>query len=230
MTTTKIGKGLACALAALSIGAASAQITKVGSAYQFRMKFVPGRTTTYTIVSNGSMQGQVFSSKQSLTQKILKIVNGVGTLQGSLGDATVVMNGKTMQQPMPPQMKNVSYEMDSRGRPTKGNNQQTAISLPEKPITVGTSWTASTSMPGGAGMPGGMQMSTTYKFVGFEKVNGINTAKILGTLKSSGRMSMTGSGFTWLDPADGSLVKSSIKTTMTMGQNSIPMTILVTRK
>src|ERR1044072_8521061 len=116
-----------------------------------------------------------------------------------------------------------------RARPQGGGGagDQRMVALPKEAIPVGKSWTATQVSPA---MGQSMTVQATYTFVGVERSGRYNAAKLKVSLKSTGQMAMTGSGYSWIDMSDGSLLKSSMNTTMKFGANTIPVKATVTRK
>lgn len=207
---------------------ASAQITASGGGYLFRMKFKPGTTISYSMVAGGNAQGQAFSMNTPMTTKVKSFSGGIGTLDYKIGPIKMMVNGKSMG---PGQTQNLTLKMDSRGNVvggTGGNSPGGTIGLPAKPIKVGGTWSATTKTNTGMGMP--MDVAATYRFIGFEKLGGINAAKIGISMKGKGSASVTGGGTMWLSVADGSMIKTMTSMKVSMGQQTMPMTMSITRK
>jgi hypothetical protein len=225
MIKLNFGRLVASGLTAVLFGVAGAQVTKQGNGYLFRMKFSPGKTTRYHMLSSGNMQGQKFTTTMVSTQKVLSAKGGIAKIEMKMSDVKVVVNGKPMSQKMPQGMQSMTVQMDSMGNAagSSAGMQQTSISLPKSPVAIGSSWKSSATIP----MQGqSMTVNATYKFLGIENIGRVRAAKVATTLSGTGQMAMTGAGTNWIDMSDGSLLKSSIMVTV-MG---IPVTVSVIRK
>lgn len=230
MNRFSVGKWTLTGLLLLVVGSASAQVSKHGNAYLFRMKYTKGQTFKYVMKMTGQMNAQAFAMTMPMTEKVTAVSPaGVATMTMAMGDMAMTVNGKAMNQKMPANMQKVTVEIDSTGHAKGGVGQQnTSVALPEKPIPVGGTWTAKTNAPTGMGQP--MEVAATYTLTGFEKVGGFNTAKISVTMSGTGAMTISGKGFLWLNMADGSMVKNTTKMSMTMGAMAMPMDMSITRK
>lgn len=223
-------KSLGALGAVLLFAACPAQVTKHGNAYLFRMKYSPGKKVTFKVVSSGSIQGQSFQSNMSISQTVKKVSKGVATITANLSDLKITVGGRTMTQPIPANLKNVTLDMDAQGH-VKGNSaatqQQTSIAYPDKPVAIGSSWKSITTVP----RPGGqtMKVNATYKFLGLANVNGQAAAKIQMTLDGSGQTAMSGYGISYIALSDGWMLKSNTNMTVSMGSMKMPMTVVLTR-
>lgn len=230
MNRFNVGKWTLTGLLLLAVGSASAQISKQGNAYLFRMKYTKGQTLKFVMKMTGQMNNQAFAMTMPMTEKVTAVSRaGVATMNIAMGDMAMTVNGKPMTQKMPANMQKVTVEIDSKGNTKGGGGQQnTNVALPDKAVPIGGSWTANTTAPTGMGQP--MEVTATYKFTGIERVGGYNTAKIAVTMSGTGAMAVSGKGFLWLNMADGSMVKNSTKMSMTMGAMVMPMDMSITRK
>ncbi|HWA84084.1 MAG TPA: hypothetical protein VG820_11645 [Fimbriimonadaceae bacterium] len=206
---------------------ASAQVTKRGNAYLFRTKYTKGQVITYVMNMKSSARGQAINVTMPMTQKVVSVTkSGVATVSVSMGK--LLMNGKPIGTGTPATAQKMTFEADSEGHVKGGGQQNTTISLPAKPIPVGGTWTATTNAPTGMGQA--MQVTATYKLIGFERKDGFQTAKVSVTMSGSGQMAISGSGTMWLNMADGSMVRDTMKMSMSMGSMQMPMDISITRK
>ena len=195
----------AVATAALS----SAQVTKNGNAYLFRMKYAPGMVLKYSVVSTiggMSQNGQPMKFTLPMLWKVVSVKNGVSTVDTTVGP--VSMGGG---QPMMQASKN-TIKIDSRGQLVgqPGRGQQVTPALPEKPIRVGQSWSA--SAPVDLPMQGDKKITATYTFKGIKVVEGKQMAEL--GVKTGGQA--PGSGTMLLMVKDGSLFRSQLKMDLQM--------------
>ncbi|MCX7799318.1 MAG: DUF6263 family protein [Fimbriimonadales bacterium] len=213
------------ALAAILLAcASSAQITKVGDAYQMRLKFVKGQTMTYAMESTTSAPGQQqpMVLNTTFSMKVSNVRNGVADIKYSVGPMT--MNGRQTGG-----VNTVDMRMDSRGKVLGGNPgaaQQTQMVLPDRPIRIGQTWT-STSNIASMGVP--MQVTNTYKLNRIVRQGGKQLAEVSVQISAKGNISSSGNGTMLLDFADGSLVSATMNQTITIqqqgGQGSQPMKV-----
>ncbi len=205
---------LVLALAAVALsGASLAQITKVGDAYQMRMKFAPGQKLVYSMNSTTSAPGQPqpMNLDTEFTMKVNSVKNGVADITYSVGP--MKMNGKATGG-----VNTVNMKMDSRGKvmgQASGGQQPAQMVLPDKPIRVGQTWT-STSSIATMGVP--MEITNTYKLNRIVQKGGRSLAEISVTISAKGNISSNGTGTMLLDFADGSLVSATMNQTITIRQ------------
>jgi hypothetical protein len=193
------------ALAIAAIG--SAQITKNGSGYLFRMKHTPGSTYKFGVVSTlatgGSGQGMKFSLP--MIWKIVGVSKGIATVDTTVGPITM---GKSQAM----QSSKNRIKLDNRGRIVgqAGAGQQVTPAYPEKAIKVGASWSA--GAPIELPMQGQKKITATYTFKGVRSVGGKPMAEL--NVKTSGQA--VGSGTMLILMSDGSLFQSKIKMDLQM--------------
>jgi hypothetical protein len=203
----KISLFLGLALACI----APAQITKAGNGYLFRAKYTKGAVFKYVVLSTiggfKSANGQAMKVTLPMTWKILNVVNGVATVDTTVGPVTVGSGGQPMMQPTKNQI-----QIDSRGRVVgqAGSGQQVTPALPEKPVRVGQSWSA--AAPIDLPVQGDHKVTATYTFKGLKTVNGKQMVNL--AVKLSGQA--TGQGTMLLLMSDGSLFQSNIKMNLKM--------------
>ena len=229
--TFSVGRGLLCGLAVFAVGTASAQIAKTGGGYTFHAKYTKGQSIGYVMKMSGSAQGQQFSVNMPMTQKVSSVTPaGVATVTMSVGSMSMTVGGKPMNTPVPANLQNVSMKVDSKGHVLEGGNgqQSTNVSLPDKAVPMGGTWTAATTTPTGMGTP--MKVSATYKLVSIEKIGGFNAAKIKVTMSGKGQMEISGAGWLWLNVTDSSMVKYTTTLNMKMGTMVMPMSMSMSRK
>ena len=208
------------------VAIASAQVSKVGSSYLFRQKFVAGGKIKYITVISQSMGAQGgISMMMPFSQRIKSVAKGIASLSVTVGPAA--LNGKSMG-------KSTSYDMkvNALGQVVGGpqGGAQGVTAFPPKPIRFGQTWTATVPAPG---MGGETSTATaTYKFLKMGSLNGKSAAIVSVNLSSTGQFSLSGTGISYLSAADGSLLKNSMSLSatspMTQGQ-PITVKVLVTR-
>lgn len=209
---------LVVATAALS----SAQVTKSGNAYLFRMKYAQGNVLKYSVLSTiggMSQNGQPMKFTLPMIWKVVSVAKGVSTIDTTVGP--VSMGGN---QPMMQATKN-RIQLDNRGRLVgqPGTGQQVTPALPEKPIRVGQSW--SSTAPINLPTQGESKISATYTFKGVKVVEGKPMAEL--AVKTSGQA--VGSGTMLLMMKDGTLFRSQLKMDLQMtSANGAPATYKVT--
>lgn len=203
-----------CALA-LSAGA-TAQVSKQGSAYLFRVKYSKGQKLSYNLAATITMPPGLAAGPQKLTAPIIMVVKevkaGVATIDYQAGP--FLMNGRKTTE-----KQSAILKQDTRGRIVSGDATYTNVSsmaLPEKPIKVGESWKAQTTTSAGGGQP--VKMNATYTFRGIKTVKGKSVAVVGVVMKSAEGIAMAGSGDLTLLVSDGSVVTSSTSLKIEMGK------------
>ncbi len=190
-------------LALVATSIASAQITKSGQAYLFRMKHQVGSTLKYSVVSKidgmGS-GGKGMGMTLPMVWKVVSVKNGVATVDTTVGPVTAA--GSVMMQAT----KN-RIQIDSKGKVigTAGGGQQVTPALPDKPIRIGQSW--SSTSPISLPTSGQAKVTAKYLFKGFKMVDGKQMAELGVT--TSGQAA--GNGTMLLMVSDGSLFRSNLK-------------------
>ncbi|MFZ4509137.1 MAG: DUF6263 family protein [Fimbriimonas sp.] len=209
-------------LGLLLAATASAQITKSGSTYNFKMKFTKGQVIKYSIdVKNqmGGPSGQTMQMAIPMSQTVKSVSGGTATISMTLGP--IQSGGREMMKAQTQEM-----QMDSAGKPVGGGKGMTSnfSSLPSKPVRVGETWTASVDINAGV-MPAKAQ--GTYTFVGVKKVKGVEVAEIAVKLTGQGGPKISGTGTTLLRVADGSIEATNlnIQTSVANPQSKEPMQI-----
>jgi len=201
----------------------SAQISRSGNSYLFRMNYAPGMVLKYDVLSTiggMSQNGQPMKFTLPMVWNVLSVKNGVSTIDTVVGP--ISMGGG--KEPMVQATKN-RIQLDKRGRLVgqPGTGQQVTPALPEKPIRVGQSWSA--SAPINLPMQGEKKISATYTFKGVKTVQGKPVAEL--AVKTSGQAN--GTGTMLLLVKDGSLFRSQLKMDLMMtSANGSPTTYKVT--
>lgn len=218
-TITKFG--LALTLAAVC-SFATAQVSKQGAGYLFRIKWTKGQTAKYTMATTTSGPSSM-KIDMPMSLKVLSVAGGVGEVEYNVGPAT--SNGKPMGA-----AQKVVAKVDPRGKIVGGSAQAQqmngSITLPEGPIKPGGTWTGTQTVPGPAGS---MTINAKYKFVGIKSVSGQSVAQIdVSMTGGGGSMKISGSGSVYLRTSDGSMQSTNLSQQMTIGTgqgNQPPMTI-----
>lgn len=207
---------------------AQAQVTKKGSAYVLRYKWVKGKSYTYALSASTMQQGsqRPIAETFGMTLSVLDAKAGVGTVKYALSGNTRVSDQ--------PQVVNVS----ATGKPAKpGTNADELIRLPEKATAIGGKWSYSNTSNQIYGRAT-VNYTMTLKKVG--AVNGKQVAVIDVVTKVSGNnLSGSGSGQLTLDVADGMIINMSqsmnLQTKMTNSSGktntiSLPIKITISRR
>ena len=214
-------KNLLVAVCFVVAASSSAQITKSGPGYLFRMKHQAGSVFKFGVVSSlagSGANGQPMTFTLPMIWKVVGVKAGVATIDTTVGPVSVGKN------PMVNAVKN-RIQLDTRGKVVGqgGAGQQVTPAFPEKAIKVGQSWQA--SAPVELPMQGEKKIQATYVFKGIKVVNGKQMAELAVT--TGGQASGTGSMF--LLVSDGSLFRSTLKMNLKMvAPDGIPTTYKVT--
>lgn len=218
---------IACSIVAVSPAPSQAQVTKSGSKYKLRMKWVKGSKLNYNLEMS-----QVGSSakpmQMGLAYDVVSVANGIGTVQ------TTVSNPG--QQPQKETIK-----IDDRGRVDGSSNAagfSNILEFPAEAIAVGGSWKTNAKLPGMAG--GQMTGTATNTLKGFRTEGGKSYAYVATELKVSGG-GVTGNGKTdsLIAMADGHLLRTSMALKMSITTKdskgkpvtqSIDLTVKMSRK
>lgn len=219
--------GSACLLTATHAGA---QVTKVGDAYQFRIKYAKGKTTHYQMTTQTTMPGGMpgapnnkpaaMSMTIPMTMTIVSVQGNTAVIKSDIGAMT--MNGRAMSKPQTMQM-----TMDDRGKVVgKATGAGAGMGLenmggglPDKPLKVGESFTTNKTVNQ---MGQNFQMKGVSTFKGIKTIGGKQLAEIATKVSGTGTASMNGTGTSYYNLADGSLNSMNMITDMTItmpGQN-----------
>ena len=214
-------RSLAVLTLALFAALGSAQITKSGSAYLLRMKHTPGATYRYGVASTiggASANGQAMKFSLPMVWKVVGVKNNIATIDTTVGP---IKMGKDVVG----QATKNRIQLNSRGQLVgkAGSGQQVTPSLPDKPIKIGQSWSASApiDLPG----QGAKKISAQYTLKGFKTVSGKQVAEL--AIKTTGQAAGTGSMLLLM--SDGSLFRSNMNLNLSVtGPNGAAMTYKVT--
>lgn len=214
-----------------TLGAAPAlpaQVAAAGEGYSFRVKYVEGQTATYAatteVTMTGGPGGLPPQPKIELTmkQEVLSVKDGIATVKiattggpaGTDQEQTIQIDerGKTVGQP--------------EGASPTGSPAGLPTGYPDRPVKVGETWSAETDVPN---MPGGGKMKVDTTFVGLKEVDGKTVAQLDLKMLLTGQATLEGTGTVLLDPADGQMISTSIRNTMTLAMpgSGEPMTVTI---
>ena len=228
MKREKLARGVFGGVALSIVAIAGAQISKQEHGYLFRMKFTKGESIHYLSLTDASGLGTPMKVSMTLDMKVLDVENGVGNVRWDLGQTLV--NGKpfNLGQQMP---KQATVKTDPRGQVQGGGIEPNtgSIVFPANRVPIGGTWSGSTEAPAGLGA-GTMSLAANYKFVGIQAFSSFQVAKVIITLKASGKASMSGSGYVLLSMEDGSVVKNVMTVDLAIGAKSIPLVTTLSRK
>lgn len=200
---------------------ASAQVTKQGNGYLFRLKHTPGQTIRYSLVNQMNMAGANANQgggNQSMTiplsTRVVSVKGGIATIETSFGP----MGGQGQPQKQ-------TVQMDNRGRmqgTAAGGLQNLAgLSMPERPVAIGGRWSDTMKVP--SPMGGQIETTTNYRFVGIKSVGGRSVAELAVSMNGKGQgLSISGTGTLNVLVSDGTLWSMSMnqKATITPPANA----------
>lgn len=207
------------ALAAISRG----QITKTSKGYLFRLKFVQGRSYTYSFLVDMTTPTSASPMRVEgpLNIRILSVKGQTANVQATVGPLS--MAGQTMPQ------QSTTVQETTTGRIVGGGDQiqQLAIPLPSTPKKPGETWTGSTKL----GLYGSTEkVATKYRFTGIARAGGHELAHLKVSLTGSGQTTINGSGDIYLLVADGSMWQSTTRFSLALQQVKMRGTTAITRK
>lgn len=219
---------LIAGVAMVSALPAASQISKSGSGYLFRMKFVKGQTINYSMSVSSTVPGmakpQVVNMPMSMT--VTEVNGNVATVRYKMQSPVGMAKAQDF-----------TVKMDNTGKLVSGNSPTMngiSATLPIKPVPVGGTWTNTTAVPAGPG--GNMDVTNNYKFLGFKTVGGKQAANIQVTMSGKApSMTIKGSGTMLLLATDGSIFATNLNmnTSLSMkGQKpmSMDMKVALNRK
>ena len=220
-------KHLGVLAASCLVAVSSAQVTKSGAGYLFKIKYQAGSVAAYKVDTISSFGGQTMNLAMSYTQKVLSVKNDVAKLELTMSPP--MMNGQTMGSGQKAQT--ASMSVDTKGRTVDGmaSNPGGSMNYVAKPIPIGGTWTGKTSL--GAAAAQGGSVDATYKLVKISSYRGKSVAVVESTMKMTGMAGMTGTGVSYIDMSDGSLIDSKLTMSILMpagtagtGTNNRPTT------
>ncbi|HSI72907.1 MAG TPA: hypothetical protein VK934_06995 [Fimbriimonas sp.] len=193
----------------------SAQVTKQGSGYLLRVKYLKGQTLKYSTTNSvlgGMNGGQPMKIQMPIVMKIKDVVKGIAKAQVTAGP--VNMGGN-------PLMEAQTLEMDlsttNQTKSAKGAGL-TGAQLPIKPVKVGQTWSMLAPIPDTTGMS--KNMKATYKFQGLKTIAGKSMAVLAYTLTGG----VSGSGTLLLLASDGTIHSNTAKLKYSGPQGSMNIT------
>lgn len=207
---------------------ANAQVAAQGGGYLLRIKWTPGQSYKYDVVTKVSIGGKgakPIEQHSPYVMKVLTVKNGVATLQVK-ADVSGLVGGKG-------QSINNTLKVDSRGKILEGDKSSVGFfELPEKPVKLNTPWTSNQSAQTPVGK---MAIKATYKLTGTKTVNGKKMLVVATTTSgTSSTMNTSGGGTMLVEMKDGmmfsmdSVQNMSIKgAPSTSGGSGAPQTMPV---
>ena len=212
---------------AVLCGFATAQVTTSPKGLLFRAAFAKGHIAKYTVSSIGGQPGEIASVTMTITERVLAVTKGVGTIDVGLGRAVIKRNGKPYGAPVKagPTGQKELVHLDALGKSADqtGVARQTHIEFSSQPIKPGASWTTSAAVPFGSGF---QSVKATYKLVGMVGVTGRRAAELTAIFKGP---NFSGEGTAWIAVDDGSLIKESISLQVVSQNVKVPVTVHVTQ-
>jgi len=193
-------------------GASSAQVTKSGAGYLFKVKYQPGAVSSYKVDTISAFGGQKMNLSMSYTQRVQSVRNGVAKLDLTM--SAPVLNGQVMSQGQKAQTASMSVDTKGNTVDGVGANPGGSMNFAAKPVPIGGTWTGKTSL--GAAAAQGGAVDATYKLVKITNYRGKSAAVIQSTMKMTGAGGMTGTGVSYINMADGSLIDSNLTMTIVM--------------
>ncbi len=190
--------------AAATLGTAIAQVTQSPNGHLFRMKWTKGDVFSYAGTSNTQVGQQKFPMTLDFSIKVDSVANGVANV-------TVTSTTPMTQKPTTTKMK-----MDGRGEVGNSSGLTNVPKLPAGPIKVGGSWTDETKVTQGGVS---MTIKTTYTFRGIKTVDKVQCAELDVKATSTGQMSSTTTGKTYIQVSNGQLFKSDSTSVASMTVN-----------
>ncbi len=215
-----------CAIVTCLAAGASAQVSKSGPGYLFKMKYRVGTTKYGMNVNVKNVPGATGGAMTISGPLMVKVESVKGTLANlAITTGPLAMNGKPMIKATTQKV-----QADEKGKQFGGTGSVQGLpsGLPQRPVKVGETWQA--EVPITSGMMSGQKVSATYKFVGIKAVGAIQCAQLNMTMSGA----TSGTGTTYLNTADCQLVRMSMNMTMQMpgaaAGKPIVMAMTVARK
>lgn len=197
--------GLAAVLVGLT-ALSSAQITKSGSGYLFRVSYKKGQVIRFfssSTVIGATNDGRIMKLGLPVVLNVTNTKGTSSTVRLEVGPITT-----PDKQTVPKQTAVLDLDNRNRAIGNDAANANLGAQLPEAPMAIGATWTAVAPIATANGNQ--QRLDAKYKFVGFKKVTGTEVAVITYTIKGVA----TGSGTMMLQAKDGTLYSNTSKLTM----------------
>ncbi|GAB4283081.1 MAG: hypothetical protein Kow0029_28990 [Candidatus Rifleibacteriota bacterium] len=192
----------------------------------------PGTTAKYKMIIKGNTIVTAYKRAQrtnlETTMTIEQKVTGVDKqgnidMETTILDGTITVNNTPTQLPNTGQIINVKMAKDgeiisSSGMDQQGNFNQMQIKFPNKPVGIGDSWTSTIKPNPQLPIP----MNVKYTLMGFEKVNGMECAKLKSEVTSSQgaagsiNLDVKANGIIWFAYEKGIMVQNEVTSNMVM--------------
>jgi hypothetical protein len=211
-----------------------AQISKQGDAYLFRVKHTKGQVLKYKMTVNASGPGQTLLMNTPIVSTVTAVdAKGAGTLQYKVGPVAMTLNGKPLQAGQGQnQVKTTSVKVDNLGNAVGGDlsaaKSAGSVGFPTAAVKIGGSWKAKSVAK--TMNVGDMNVDATYKFVGLASTPKGQAAKLSVSMTGTGNAKVKGTGTMLVLLADGTLFSSTNSMQITIGQQTMPMTVSITRQ
>jgi hypothetical protein len=171
---------------ALPSSRAHAQITKVGSAYQFRVKYHKGMKIKYLMKVTTTLPTPPGGGKAQSIEMTIPVDGTVTDVQNKIATIQMVTGPMTMNGRPQGTQKTLTMKLDDRGKPVGGmptGMENLTASLPDKPLKVGDTYSSKQDITM-ANIP--ISVNAVYKFTGVKSVAGHQLATFTVTLNGSG--------------------------------------------
>jgi hypothetical protein len=203
---------------AIVLVAASLAVAGVAGAGIFQaitLKRVPkvGEVYKYSLKGTFDFSGMEISVSGLSTEKVLAVEGDTYTVESASTDTKVSVGGQEMEQPAA--TTKTTYKLSGLATKIEGDevsstnyriDNLSGLHLPEKPVSVGETWTFEQKASDTLGTPA---VKVTYKAVALEKFLGFDTLKVEFESKESGNDTPgTMKGIMWIDTATATYVKS----------------------
>jgi hypothetical protein len=194
---------------ALCTTSAQAQVTKVGNAYQFRVKYHKGMKIKYLMKIVTGMPASPSGGKPQSISMEIPVDSTVVDMQNKIATIKVITGPTKLNGQPQGATQSLEMKMNDRGKPISGappGMENLTASLPDKPLTVGESYTANQNIAI-AQMP--ITVHALYTFRGVKSVKGREVAVFNVTLNGSGNIpTAQGASAKFTTRGDGSMTIS----------------------
>jgi hypothetical protein len=221
MTPSLLRIALPAVLGLGLVAPACAQITKVGNAYSFRVKFAAGSVIKYNTVVNFSVGGAKQSFSTPMVQSVIGVHHDIADLLLKSGPLKV--NGKPAGQQVVTRM-----SVDRQGQFLEGKDSGSSgiTTFPLKPLRLGQTWKGRVPL-----VLGGLQgnststVTTTYRFVRMTTYKNQKVAELALAFKTGGQFAITGAGTAFVLAKDGNMLHSAMKLHVALAANIDPIPV-----
>ncbi len=199
---------------------AHAQVTKVGEAYQLRVKYAAGTKLTYamktTVTPMGGATMSIAPGGNTLAGPIVVNVQSVkdanATLKVTLGPCN-----PTSKTPVAEQAETIQVDAQNKLLDTGTGTTRIDISMPvfsPDPMTVGERYTTTQKLLRGGRV---LEVISTYYLRGLKTVGGQQVAELEASVTGKGDVQYTNHGTVYVTVSDGILFRSDMKQAIRIG-------------